>query len=217
MKSYHFKHIGLIVLLFTTVCFAKVEESNISELLDRISVKIIVSDVMGFKSFKCSGVVIVSTPTEALILSTFHKDDKELRNVYVFSQGKIFKASIYEKNYTIPNFVLLKTPPLPIPDFVLPFGKAEKGMKVYYKGYPHGVAQKEEGKFVEIEKELRIQGYTRFGSSGAGVINEKGELIGLIETTSLVNESRLIPAVNIFEYLWKKKVLIWKPVKGEMI
>jgi len=190
---------------------------NIPELLNQISVRIMVTDITKFRFSSYSGVAVVSTSTNTFILSTFHKKLEGIRIIYVISQGKIYEASVVKENYTNPNFVLLKTPSLPIKDIVLPFGKPEVGMKLYYRSYSHGVEKDDEGEIIKVEGELRMRGYARFGSSGAGAINEKGELIGLIETTNLANESRLVPSVDIFKYLWSKNILIWKMNKGERV
>ncbi len=190
----------LVMLLFSMTLKAELNPF----LLSRSVVKIQAVSDQG-KQYMGSGVVIQPDIVATNCHVTRHAD-----RAFIFKADRLYPASQQAALGDL-DICLLKTEPLALPSVPLVSGGlSENGDRIFMIGFPFGLSiQMRSGNIIALHpfqdgQIIEINTGFIHGTSGGGVFNEQGELVGLM--TFMQNNDRQ-PRFYVIPSQWLQKAL----------
>ena len=210
------KKICLLIFVLSIIGHASSQISNLEALVsknDKCVLKIITLDENGDDYAQGSGVLIDSKGTG---ITNFHVLEGA-KNAYAINHKgeriKIEKIIDFSMNYDLVKFQLINTNSTIFPKVSLNFGKNSKGASVFSIGYPRafdisGGSTVSQGIISGIRKDEALPGQGEVdsliqttaqithGSSGGGLFDSKGNLIGITQGSFIVDVEDLHANLN---------------------
>lgn len=201
--------IVFILFVFNTKIDAKVSNTEYSYYLLKTSTVSLTIERSNNRYYSCSGIIIKNTEKTSEILTAKHCTEKAI-SITVngsYYATKIVEAGNIDVAYLTTNRPITFTTPIELNN-----QNANILSKIYTLGYPANNERYSIGKILlKIGDSFYSNASVISGCSGSGVINDKGQLIGILWGGNQIDTmSAYIEISHILKFLNQINVIPWK-------